>query len=75
MARMFNPPHPGLTLRDDVLPALSLSLSMTEAAQQLGVRRAARVGPDGSPSITVEHGGQNAEAANIPKNRQQPRGA
>ncbi|GJI93072.1 HigA family addiction module antitoxin [Duganella hordei] len=37
MARMFNPPHPGLTLRDDVLPALGLSV--TEAAQQLGVNR------------------------------------
>ena len=37
MARMFNPPHPGLTLRDDVLPALGLSV--TEAAQQLGVAR------------------------------------
>ena len=37
MARMFNPPHPGLTLRDDVLPALGLSV--TEAAQQLGVSR------------------------------------
>lgn len=37
MARMFNPPHPGLTLRDDVLPALGLSV--TEAAQQLGVTR------------------------------------
>ena len=24
MARMFNPPHPGLTLKDDVLPALGL---------------------------------------------------
>ncbi|MES2262055.1 MAG: HigA family addiction module antitoxin [Pseudomonadota bacterium] len=35
MARMFNPPHPGLILRDDVLPALGLSV--TEAAQQLGV--------------------------------------
>ncbi len=39
MARMFNPPHPGLTLRDDVLPALGLSV--TEAAEQLGVTRAA----------------------------------
>ena len=39
MARMFNPPHPGLTLRDDVLPALSLSV--TEAAKQLGVSRVA----------------------------------
>jgi len=37
MARMFNPPHPGLTLRDDVLP--ELGLSVTEAAQQLNVSR------------------------------------
>ena len=37
MSRMFNPPHPGLTLRDDVLPALGLSV--TEAAQQLDVNR------------------------------------
>ena len=37
MARMFNPPHPGLTLRDDVLP--TLGLSVTEAAQQLDVNR------------------------------------
>lgn len=36
---MFNPPHPGLTLRDDVLPALGLTV--TEAAQQLGVSRVA----------------------------------
>lgn len=34
---MFNPPHPGLTLRDDVLPALGLSV--TDAAEQLGVTR------------------------------------
>ena len=37
--KMHNPPHPGLTLRDDVLPALGLSV--TEAAQQLGVSRVA----------------------------------
>jgi len=37
MARMFDPPHPGLTLRDDVLPALGLTV--TEAAGQLGVSR------------------------------------
>lgn len=37
MSRMHNPPHPGLTLRDDVLPALGLSV--TEAANQLGVAR------------------------------------
>jgi len=34
---MFNPPHPGLTLRDDVLPALRLGV--TQAAEQLGVSR------------------------------------
>ncbi|HLA36080.1 MAG TPA: HigA family addiction module antitoxin [Rhodocyclaceae bacterium] len=39
MTRMHNPPHPGLTLRDDVLPALGLSV--TAAAGQLGVTRAA----------------------------------
>ena len=39
MARMFNPPHPGLTLRDDVLPALGLTV--TQAAQQLDVSRVA----------------------------------
>ncbi len=37
MAQMFNPPHPGLTLRDDVLPALGLEV--TQAAGQLGVSR------------------------------------
>ena len=37
MNRMFNPPHPGLTLKNDVLPALGLSV--TQAAQQLGVSR------------------------------------
>lgn len=37
MATMFNPPHPGHTLRDDVLPALGLTV--TEAASQLGVAR------------------------------------
>lgn len=35
---MYNPPHPGLTLRDDILPALGLTV--TEAAQQLDVARA-----------------------------------
>ena len=39
MTRMHNPPHPGLTLRDDLLPALSLSV--TQAAAQLGVSRVA----------------------------------
>ncbi len=39
MARMFNPPHPGETLREDVLP--SLGLTVTEAARQLGITRTA----------------------------------
>jgi len=34
---MYNPPHPGETLREDVLPALGLSI--TEAAHQLGISR------------------------------------
>ena len=37
MCAMFNPPHPGLTLRDDILPALGLQVG--EAAAQLGVDR------------------------------------
>ena len=37
MNEMYNPPHPGLTLRDDVLPALGLQVG--EAAGQLGVDR------------------------------------
>ena len=39
MSRMFNPPHPDEMLREDVLPALGLSV--TEAAAQLGVTRTA----------------------------------
>jgi len=39
MSRMFNPPHPGEALREDVLPALGLTV--TEAARQLGVSRVA----------------------------------
>ena len=39
MLTMHNPPHPGETLREDVLPALGLTV--TDAASQLGVTRAA----------------------------------
>ncbi len=39
MTHIHNPPHPGETLREDVLPALGLSV--TDAAAQLGVTRAA----------------------------------
>ena len=34
---MHNPSHPGLIIRDDVLPALQVSVN--EAAEQLGVSR------------------------------------
>ena len=34
---MFNPPHPGLTLRDDVLASMNLQLS--QAAFRLGIDR------------------------------------
>lgn len=36
---MHNPPHPGETLREDILPALGMSV--TEAADALGVTRVA----------------------------------
>ena len=36
---MHNPPHPAETIRDDILP--SLGLTVTQAAQQLGVSRVA----------------------------------
>ena len=39
MTTMHNPPHPGETLKEDVLPALNLTV--TAAAAQLGVTRAA----------------------------------
>lgn len=39
MMQQHNPPHPGSLLREDVLPALGLTVS--EAAAQLGVSRAA----------------------------------
>jgi len=38
MTRMFSPPHPGATLREDVLPALGLNV--TQAAAQMNVTRA-----------------------------------
>ncbi len=37
--RMHNPPHPGETLCEDILPALGLSVA--EAARQLGISRVA----------------------------------
>jgi addiction module HigA family antidote len=37
MSRMCNPPHPGETLLEDVIPALGLTVKA--AAEQLGVSR------------------------------------
>lgn len=39
MSKMYNPPHPGQTLRNDVIAALNLTV--TEAAKHLKVTRAA----------------------------------
>lgn len=38
MNKMFNPPHPAAILREDILP--ELKMTVTEAAQQLGITRA-----------------------------------
>ena len=37
--RMYNPPHPAMTIKEDILP--ELGLTVTAAAKQLGVSRAA----------------------------------
>ena len=37
VGQMFDPPHPGVTLREDILPVLNLKVG--EAAAQLGVAR------------------------------------
>jgi len=51
MSEMHNPPHPGLTLRDDVLPALGLRVG--EAAAQLGVDRTTlSTAPNGRAAIS-----------------------
>ena len=51
MTRMFNPPHPGLTLRDDVLSALGLTV--TQAAQQLDVSRVLNARAAISPEMAL----------------------
>ena len=45
---MHNPTHPGLIIRDDVLPELQLGVN--EAAEQLGVSRVI----NGRSAITAE---------------------
>jgi antitoxin HigA-1 len=37
MSKMHNPSHPGETIREDILPALGLTVK--EAAEQLGIAR------------------------------------
>jgi transposase len=56
MGRTSNPPHPGKTIREGVLPALGLSV--TEAAEQLGVSRASfsRVINQWQDCYLAEHG-------------------
>ena len=39
LSKMYNPPHPGVTLRDDVLPALGITV--TQAALELRITRPA----------------------------------
>ncbi len=64
MTRMFNPPHPGRTLCDDILPALGLTV--THAAEQLDVSRVlngrAAISPEMALRIEawlgVERGGE-----------------
>lgn len=53
MSRMHSPPHPAETLREDILPSLGLTVS--QAAQQLGVSRVAlsRV-LNGRASISID---------------------
>lgn len=55
MTNMHNPPHPGSILREDVLPALGLSV--TEAAGQLGIGRVAL------SRVINEHAAISAEMA------------
>lgn len=55
MTTMFNPPHPGSVLREDILPAMNLSV--TEAAKQLGCSRGAL------SRVLNEHAGISPEMA------------
>ncbi|WP_082252617.1 HigA family addiction module antitoxin [Burkholderia humptydooensis] len=63
MMRTVNPPHPGETLREDLLP--ELGLTVTEAAQQLGVTRTAlsRV-LNGHAAISPREAGIDAQIPN-----------
>ena len=69
---MHTPPHPGLILREDVLPALGLSV--TEAADQLGVSRVtlsrtvngnAAISPDMALRLEAWLGPENGGSADL----------
>ena len=69
---MFRPPHPGVTLREDVLP--SLGLSCLDAAQQLGVpmdtlaqvlNGDACISPDMASRLEIWLGAANGAAARL----------
>ena len=52
MGRMFNPPHPGESIREDILPALDLSVTeaakpIVHAASDEGVSGGDAYGPTG----------------------------
>jgi addiction module HigA family antidote len=72
MNQMHNPPHPGETLRVDVLPALELSV--TQAAGQLGISRItlsrvlnehAAISPDMALRIEKWLGPENGGSADV----------
>lgn len=69
---LCNPPHPGETLRIDVLPALGITIR--QAAQQLGVSRTAlsrvlnghtAISPDMALRIEVWLGEENGGRADL----------
>jgi len=72
MSKMHNPPHPGETLREDVLPALRLTV--TQAAAQLNVTRAtlsrvlngrAAISPEMALRLEVWLGTENGGSADL----------
>ena len=65
MTQMHNPPHPGETLREDVLPALGLSV--TDAAGQLRVTRPAlsRVLNGRAAAVTLKPSAGNTSSRKV----------
>jgi len=72
MRKVHNPPHPGLIIKEDILPALGMSV--TEAADQLGITRVAlsrvingkaAISPDMALRIETWLGIKNGGSADI----------